>query len=214
MDGSTNAASREETAELSASVSKESQSLAGKSDSRLVRAAVEGAQDGDMGALHFLYVRYAPDVRRYVESFVKDRHEAEDITQDVFIKLIRVIGKYEPREVPFAAWILRVARNATLDHLRARRATPCEEVRLDDEAESHLAHQRGRDLREALEQLPLEQREVLVLRHIVGLSPVEIAEVLGKTESSIHGLHHRGRASFRTALEDLGAAPVVSPTRA
>jgi RNA polymerase sigma-70 factor (ECF subfamily) len=53
-----------------------------------------------------------------------------------------------------------------------------------------------------------------VLRHIVGLSPPEIAEVLGKTESSIHGLHHRGRASFRSALEDLGAAPVVSPSGA
>jgi RNA polymerase sigma-70 factor (ECF subfamily) len=175
---------------------------------------VEKAQQGDMGALHFLYVRYAADVRRYVESFVKDHHEAEDITQDVFIKLIKVIGKYEPREVPFAAWILRVARNATLDYLRARRITPCEEVRVDDEAESQIAHQRSRDLRQALEQLPLEQREVLVLRHIVGLSPVEIADVLGKTESSIHGLHHRGRASFRSALEDLGAAPVVSPTRA
>lgn len=199
---------------LEASVSKGNQSLAGGSDSRLVRAAVEKAKEGDMGALHFLYVRYAADVRRYVESFVKDHHEAEDITQDVFIKLIRVIDRYEPREVPFAGWILRVARNAALDHLRARRATPCEEVRLDDEAESQIAHQRGRDLRQALEQLPLEQREVLVLRHIVGLSPPEIAEVLGKTESSIHGLHHRGRASFRSALEDLGAAPVVSPSGA
>jgi RNA polymerase sigma-70 factor, ECF subfamily len=187
---------------------------AGRSDSRLVRAAVQKAQDGDMGALHFLYVRYAADVRRHVESFVKDRHEAEDITQDVFIKLIRVIGKYEPREVPFAAWILRVARNAALDHLRARRIIPCEEVRLNDEATGQIARQRSQDLREALEQLPREQREVLVLRHIVGLSPVEIAEVLGKTESSIHGLHHRGRASFRSALEDLGAAPVVSPSRA
>jgi RNA polymerase sigma-70 factor (ECF subfamily) len=195
---------------LKARVSKQSATLAGKgADSRLVRAAVEKAQGGDMGAMHFLYARYANDVRRYVESFVKDRHEAEDITQDVFIKLIRVIGKYEPREVPFAAWILRVARNATLDHLRARRTVPCEEVRVRDEDSSHVAHQRGRDLREALEQLPVEQREVLILRHIVGLSPVEIAEVLGKTESSIHGLHHRGRATFRSALEDLDAAPVV-----
>jgi RNA polymerase sigma factor (sigma-70 family) len=63
-----------------------------------------------------------------------------------------------------------------------------------------------------LEQLPGEQREVLVLRHIVGLSPLEIAEALGKTESSIHGLHHRGRQRLRVALEDLGAAPVVAST--
>jgi RNA polymerase sigma-70 factor, ECF subfamily len=199
---------------LNARVSEANATLSGKADSRLVRSAVRKAQEGDMGALHFLYVRYAADVRCYVESFVKDHHEAEDITQDVFIKLIKVIGKYEPREVPFAAWILRVARNATLDHLRSRRSVPCEEVRLQDEAGTQIAHQRSRDLRQALEQLPQEQREVLILRHIVGLSPVEIAEVLGKTESSIHGLHHRGRASLRSSLEELGAVPVVSPSGA
>lgn len=191
---------------------KETATEAASSDTGLVREAVRRAQEGDMGALHFLYARYAADVRRYVESFLRDRHEAEDITQDVFVKLIRVIGKYEPREVPFAAWILRVARNAALDHMRASRTVPCEEVRVENEVDAQIAHQRGRDLREALERLPREQREVLILRHVVGLSPVEIAEVLGKTESSIHGLHHRGRASFRSALEDLEAAPVVSPS--
>ena len=82
-----------------------------------------------MEALHFLYVRYADDVLRFVRSLVQDHHEAEDITQNVFVKLIRVIKKYEPREVPFAAWILRVARNAALDHLRARRMVPVEDVR-------------------------------------------------------------------------------------
>jgi RNA polymerase sigma-70 factor (ECF subfamily) len=183
------------------------------SDSALVRRAVSRAQEGDREAFHFLYVRYADDVLRYVRGFVKDFHEAEDITQNVFMKLIKVIGKYEPREVPFAAWILRVARNVALDHLRSRRLTPCEEIRVQDDERLRIAHEKGKDLREALEQLPVEQREVLILRHIIGLSPVEIATVLGKTESSIHGLHHRGRASFKGALEDLGAVPVVAQQR-
>ena len=165
-----------------------------------------------MEALHFLYVRYADDVLRYVRSLVQDHHEAEDITQNVFVKLIRVIRKYEPREVPFAAWILRVARNAALDHLRARRMTPVEDVRVPDNGHGQISHERGRDLREALEQLPEEQREVLVLRHIVRLSPIEIAGVLGKTESSVHGLHHRGRLTLRSTLVELGAAPVVAPS--
>lgn len=166
-----------------------------------------------MEALHFLYVRYADDVLRYVRSLVQDHHEAEDITQNVFVKLIRVIKKYEPREVPFAAWILRVARNAALDHLRTRRMMPCEDVRVQDDDHRQISHERGHDLREALEQLPEEQRDVLVLRHIVGLSPVEIADVLGKTESSIHGLHHRGRLTLQSALVELGASPVVAPPR-
>ena len=167
-----------------------------------------------MEALHFLYVRYADDVLRYVRSVVRDHHEAEDITQNVFVKLVAVIGKYEPQDVPFAAWILRVARNAALDHLRTRRMVPCEDVRASDYDHGQVSHDRGRDLREALEQLPEDQREVLVLRHIVGLSPVEIADVLGKTESSIHGLHHRGRLTLQSALVEFGASPVVAPSQA
>ena len=165
-----------------------------------------------MEALHFLYVRYSPDVFRCVRSLVQDHHEAEDITQNVFIKLMTAIQKYEPREVPFAAWILRVARNAALDHLRARRMVPTEEVRVADDDHRQISRERGRDLQQALEQLPKEQRDVLVLRHIVGLSPVEIADVLEKTESSIHGLHHRGRLTLKSALTELGAAPVVTPS--
>lgn len=174
--------------------------------------AVKRAKDGDMDALHFLYARFASDVLGYVKSFVNDHHEAEDITQNVFAKLMKAIQKYEQREVPFAAWILRVARNAAVDHMRARRAVPCEEVRISGDDYEHVASERGHSLRDALQQVPAEQREVLVLRHIVGLSPTEIAGVLGKTESAIHGLHHRGRGMLQKALSDLDAAPVVALT--
>jgi RNA polymerase sigma-70 factor, ECF subfamily len=179
-------------------------------DSALTRTAVERARAGDAEGLHFLYVRFVEDVQRYVASIVKDHHDAEDITQNVFAKLLTAIHKYEERKVPFDAWLLRVARNAALDHLRAKRSIPTEEVRVDDNGDAEAELDRGSALREALEELPPEQREVLVLRHVVGLSPVEIADALDKSESSVHGLHHRGRRSLRTHLQDLGAAPVVS----
>lgn len=178
--------------------------------SNLTRDAVARAKAGDAEGLHYLYVRYADDVLRYVASFIRDHHEAEDITQNVFAKLMTAIKKYEQREVPFDAWILRVARNAALDHLRARRAIPIEEVRLADTGRVQTGLDRGQALREALEDLPEDQREVLVLRHIVGLSPVEIAGTLDKTESSVHGLHHRGRRALQASLAELGAAPVVA----
>lgn len=183
-------------------------------DSRLVQRAVIRAKAGDQEGLHFLYLRFAPDVQRYVASFVRDDHEAEDITQNVFAKLMTAIGKYEQREVPFAAWILRVARNAALDYMRARRAIPTEEVRIADNGSTQTGIDRRRDLRQALEGLPEDQREVLVLRHIVGLSPTEIADTLGKTESSVHGLHHRGRRALQANLIDLGANPMVAPPSA
>lgn len=182
----------------------------GESDSQLVQQAVSHAKAGDPEGLHFLYLRYAPDVQRYVNSVVHDRHEAEDITQNVFAKLITTIGKYEQRDVPFTAWILRVARNAALDHMRAKRAIPTEDVRIADNGHAQIGLDRSRALRQALEELPEDQREVLVLRHIVGLSPVEIATALDKTESSIHGLHHRGRRALKTSLTELDAAPVVA----
>jgi RNA polymerase sigma-70 factor (ECF subfamily) len=177
---------------------------------KLTREAIARAKAGDSEGLHYLYVRYADDVLHYVTSFIRDHHEAEDITQNVFAKLMKAIQKYEQREVPFDAWILRVARNAALDHLRARRAIPTEEVRLADTGSAQTGLDRGRALRQALEKLPEDQREVLVLRHIVGLSPVEIAGTLDKTESSVHGLHHRGRRSLRASLVELEAAPVVA----
>src|SRR5262245_47673858 len=188
----------------------DSQPKASRGSTQLTQQAVARAQAGDAEGLHYLYVRYADDVLRYVTSVVRDHHEAEDITQNVFAKLMTAIKKYEQRKVPFDAWIVRVARNAALDHLRAKRAIPTEEVRVVDTGRAQTGLDRGRALRQALEDLPPEQREVLVLRHIVGLSPGEIAGTLDKTESSVHGLHHRGRSSLRASLVELDAAPVVA----
>jgi RNA polymerase sigma-70 factor, ECF subfamily len=185
-------------------------SKAGEDEDELVRRAIAGARAGDTSALHFLYVRYADDVYRVMLKLVYDVHEAEDLTQSVFAKLMTAIRRYEERQVPFAAWLLRVARNAALDHIRSRRTTPYETVYVSDEGQQHDAHERAQTLREAFHQLPPDQREVLALRHIAGLSPVEIASRLGKTEGSIHGLHHRGRKALQASLRDLQAAPVTA----
>ncbi len=182
---------------------------------RMVSRAVRRAQEGDREALGFLYARYADNICGYVRSIVHDQHEAEDITQQVFAKLINVIGKYEERDVPFFAWILRVARNVAVDHIRRQRAIPVEEVRAIDERAGEPANaERMNDLREALAELPRDQREVLVLRHFAGLSPTEIAERTGRSEGSVHGLHHRGRRALRAQLTSRGAAPATAGPRA
>jgi RNA polymerase sigma-70 factor (ECF subfamily) len=179
---------------------------------RAVAQAVVGAKQGDREALRFLYVHYADHVYGYVASIVRDDHEAEDVTQHVFAKLMTALPKYEPREVPFSAWIIRVARNVAVDHMRQRRAIPCEEVReLDTRAEDHdSTRMRSFGLRDALATLPEEQRQVVVMRHLVGLTPGEIAHRLGRTEPSIHGLHHRGRGALRIALSEMECAPTIA----
>jgi len=120
-----------------------------RSDALLVRA-IHRAKEGDRDALSFLYVRYADNLYGYVRSIVRDEHAAEDITQDLFAKLPSALARYEPRHVPFAAWILRVARNLALDHLRSLRAVPCEEVRAAETYTEDFSVERSRALRDAL----------------------------------------------------------------
>ena len=172
------------------------------------------AKQGDREALRYLYVQYADNVYGYVASIVKDEHEAEDITQMVFAKLITVLHKYEQREVPFTSWLLRLSHNVALDHLRRRLPTPAEEVR---NPETQVDRNPSDDMQvvgHALASLPEDQRTVVVLRHLVGLTPGEIAERLGRSENSIHGLHHRGRRALQTHLRELECAPVTRVARA
>lgn len=179
---------------------------------RAIAQAVVRAKQGDREALRYLYVQYADHVYGYVASIVRDDHEAEDVTQHVFAKLMTALPKYEPRAVPFSAWILRVARNVAVDHMRQRRAILSDEVReLDTHAEDDDASRmRSLGLRDALATLPEDQRQVIVMRHLVGLTPGEIAGRLGRTEPSIHGLHHRGRGALRTALSQMECAPTIA----
>jgi RNA polymerase sigma-70 factor (ECF subfamily) len=174
---------------------------------REVRLAIARAKEGDRDAVRLLYMRYSDNVYGYVRSIVRDEKEAEDLTQQVFMKLMLVVGKYTDRGVPFSGWLLRLARNVALDHLRRRRPTPTEDVMGADQHADERPRESARALYDALATLPDEQRDVMVMRHIVGLSPPEIAEQMGRTESSIHGLHHRGRRALKQELLRLGSAP-------
>jgi RNA polymerase sigma-70 factor (ECF subfamily) len=168
---------------------------------RRVLEAVTRAKDGDADAQRFLYLRYADNVYGYVCSIVRDEHEAEDVTQQVFAKLLGSLGRYEPRSVPFSAWILRVAHNTAIDHVRARRPVPVEEVRVPEAADDGAARERFRDLKVALDALPKEQREVIVLRFLVGLTPREVAERMGRSEDAVNGLQLRGRRRLRREMD-------------
>jgi RNA polymerase sigma-70 factor (ECF subfamily) len=171
--------------------------------------AVARAKQGDRDALRYIYLRFADNVYGYARSIVRDEHEAEDITQQVFARLITALKNYEQRSVPFSAWLLRIAHNMAIDHLR-RRVTLCDEPDVSEaRTDEQRGHELGLALRQALETLPDVQRQVLVMRHWVGCSPGEIAAALDRSEDSIHGLHHRGRRALREALAEVDAAPMT-----
>jgi RNA polymerase sigma-70 factor (ECF subfamily) len=107
--------------------------------------------------------------------------------------------------------LLRIAHNMSIDHIR-RRSSVCEEpeVMAAPETPAVESHHLRDAIRDALSELPDPQREIVVLRHVAGLSPREIAERLGRSEDSVHGLHHRGRRALQAALTQAGAVPATA----
>jgi RNA polymerase sigma-70 factor (ECF subfamily) len=176
---------------------------------RATRRAVARAKQGDREALRYLYARYADNVYSYVASIVRDHYEAEDVTQQVFAKLTDSLARYEERGAPFLSWLVRLARNAAIDQLRSRRAIPVADPIESETADDGEEADRRETLRSALDTLPEDQREIIMLRHLGGLAPAEIAARLGRSESAVNGLHHRGRRALRAELIRLGAAPVT-----
>jgi RNA polymerase sigma-70 factor (ECF subfamily) len=181
----------------------------------LLLSAVSRARSGDEHAIRYLYLAYRDHVYGYVCSIVRDEHEAEDVTQHIFARLAGALARYEPRSVPFSGWILRVAHNAAIDHIRLRRPVPCDDVRPVTEQDRDDSRERFRDLDAALSTLPDDQRMVIVLRFIVGLTPAEAAERMGRTPDAIHALQHRARRALKGELVRLQAAPMalVPPAR-
>ena len=140
---------------------------------------------------------------------MRDEHEAEDVTQGIFVKLPSRLARYQPQVVPFSSWLMRVSHNAAIDHVRSRRCIPVEEVRDVDAPTDDASRDRLEALRTALAMMPEDQREVLVLRFIGGMTPGEIADRMGRSENAIHALQHRGRRRLQTELELLEARPTA-----
>jgi RNA polymerase sigma-70 factor (ECF subfamily) len=170
---------------------------------------VARAQDGDVDALRLLFLLFADNVFGYVLSIVHDEHDAEDLASEVFARLPRALGLYRPGATPFAAWLLRVARNVALDHLRRQRSVPSAYVPPAGEPPALHALEQLAGLRTALATLPDDQRQVLLLRLVAGLSPTEVAARLDRSVDAVHALQHRARRRLRRELTALGVAPAA-----
>jgi len=168
--------------------------------------AIRPAASEDVDGLRGLYRCYAPDVYVCVRRLVPNHEDAEDVTQQVFLKLAaRGSGAY-PRS---PAWMLRVARNAAIDHLRHVRAAPRTEPIDRELAAEPVDPDRVRSLRAAFAGLPPAQREVFLLRAVAGLTPGEAAARLGTTPGAVNTSYHRARLATRQALEASGWTPMT-----
>ena len=162
------------------------------------RAVVEQAQGGDQEALTTLYSFYFPRVYRYVAGRVRSTQDAEDVTEEVFLRLVANLKKFEWRGLPFGAWVFRIARNEVVSHARRqrRRGVPAQlSETMPDERQDHVAAYELQAtievVREATAKLPPAQRDVISLRFGAGLSVAETAQALGKTQNNVKVLQHK-----------------------
>ncbi|MEZ5980094.1 MAG: RNA polymerase sigma factor [Planctomycetota bacterium] len=176
----------------------------------------------DPGALELFFDVYFPRLWGYVRSLVRDRHLAEDLTQDIFLQLHRGFASYDP-ERELRPWVFAVAVNRMRDHWRSRghRATQLEtsidgdeEARIDLEDERALgplepllAEENAASIREAVDSLPDTLRETLWLRAFEDLSFEEIGAIVGRNEVAVRKRYSRALAELRRRLAGLAPLP-------
>jgi RNA polymerase sigma-70 factor, ECF subfamily len=179
----------------------------GASSEELARL-VERGQQGNREALEELYLIHFDRIYSYLHMSVGNRHDAEDLTTQVFVKMLESIGKFRWRSAPFSAWLFRIAHNLAMDHFRAnKRWQPEEEIPEPDPgeaspAEEEALHSIGRQsMLQMIEKLSREQQQVLTLKFVFNFSNAEAATILDKTEGAIKSLQHRALASLQRQLD-------------
>ena len=172
-----------------------------------VRDLVERAQNGQREALEELYLLHFDRIYSYLHLSVGNRHDAEDLTTQTFLRMLEAIGRFRWREVPFSAWLFRIAHNLAMDHFRANRRVQAEETvpelpgSEESSAEDQAFDSMGRaGMLAMIERLSPEQRQVLTLKFLYGFSNGEVAAILEKTEGAVKSLQHRALASLQRHL--------------
>lgn len=165
------------------------------------------AQKGSPTDTGELYTRHYASIFRYLYYRTGDVQTAEDLTAEVFLKMVRALPSYRPGNVPFQAWLYQIARNLAIDHYR--RFRNYELVELDENMDSSDPdmdqmidyHFTSEDLVEGLKKIEETQRDVILLRFVEGLAISETAVVLHKSIDAIKGLQRRGLQALKILLD-------------
>ena len=173
-----------------------------------VRSLVDRAQKGDRAALEELYLIHVDRIYSYLHMTVGNRHDAEDLTTQTFLKMLESIGRFRWQAAPFSAWLFRIAHNLSMDHFRAhRRWQPYEEVpephgSEEPSAELEAMQSIGRQsMLELIDTLSHEQQQVLTLKFVFNFANADVAKILDKTEGAIKSLQHRALASLQKQVQ-------------
>jgi RNA polymerase sigma-70 factor (ECF subfamily) len=170
------------------------------------QSLIRRAQQHDPMALTQIYEENFDKIYRYIVLKIGDRTEAEDMTQQVFLNVLKSISSFKWKGMPFTSWLYRIAHNQVVDYLRkkSKRAT----VPLDEsmpfigDSPEHAAEQKIEieGLAIAAQKLTSAQREVISLRFAAEMSVAEVAEVMGRSEGAVKALQHSAIIALRKLL--------------
>jgi RNA polymerase sigma-70 factor, ECF subfamily len=173
------------------------------------RTLVDRAREGDVSAQGAIFDFYWPKIVRYTYAHCGNQHDAEDIASEVFLRMVEAIGRFQWREnVPFTAWLFRIARNQVVTHYRrSGNVLPLVDDGVgdpvdDDDPQEAVEFQLEMDeVYRAAEKLPKLQQEVIRLRFAADLSLADTARILEKKENNIKQLQHKAIAKMRQLLD-------------
>lgn len=183
-----------------------------------VAILVRMAQEGDTSSFGELYERFFDQIYRYVSFKTGSPSEAEDITGEVFVRMLESIHKFKWQGHPFSSWLFRIAHNLVVDHFRRkgkRNVVSLDNATINVEAvavdvDSHIDTEMSMDeVRKAMVGLTVLQKEVISLRFAAGLSVAETAEAVGKKENAVKALQHAGLKKLRRFLNPELSTPSI-----
>jgi RNA polymerase sigma-70 factor (ECF subfamily) len=173
------------------------------------RLIVDAAKTGDEAALSELYTLYFPRVYRYILARTGNPYDAEDLAEEVFMKVLEAIERFQWREAPFSAWLFRIAHNALIsqrrkDGVRGRSGPLSDGLALDSQSPDEMVENRLAlsEIMEAAQKLPEAQRQVITLRFSAGLSVAETARAMNKGEGNVKVIQHKAIAKLREAVRN------------
>ena len=166
---------------------------------------IKRAKLGDKVAISTLYEKHVDQIFRYIAYRVPE-NDAEDLTAEVFVRMVESLPKFEYTGAPFEAWLYRIASARVADFHRKRGRRQVDEISeaMSDEKplpeEKIQEKQEHRQLREALSQLSPEDQQILILRFVERKSHEEVAEIVGKNPSAIRTAQHRALKKLASHL--------------
>ena len=167
---------------------------------------VERARDGDPEVWREWFEAYYPSLFRYAYIRIKRRTEAEDIVSQVFLEAVRGIGRYRYTGKPLLAWLYRIERNLISDRTKAEERRPDrpegEPMVAGPATDDSIRLVQNLDLKQALDKLTADQREVIILSYFLSLSTQQVADLMGKRPKAVYSLQARALASLRRWLGD------------